>query len=46
VTPACPFDHHVTIYMPLLDEGIEVWKPVTAEHLGGDTFRALRAIAA
>ncbi len=31
----------VTIFMPLLDEGTEVWRPVAAERLGGDRFRVL-----
>ena len=30
-----------TIYMPLLNEGTEVWRPVQAEPLGGDLFRVL-----
>ena len=29
----------VTIYMPLLDEGTDVWRPVEATHLGGDLYR-------
>ncbi|MBS7702681.1 hypothetical protein [Chelatococcus asaccharovorans] len=29
----------VTIYMPLLEEGTEVWRPVPAEHLGRDMYR-------
>lgn len=28
-----------TIYMPLLNEGTEVWRPVEASHLKGDTYR-------
>lgn len=27
------------IYMPLLDEGTDVWRPVTAEHLGNGKYR-------
>ena len=30
-----------TIYMPLLDEGTDVWRPVTAECLGRGTFRII-----
>lgn len=28
-----------TIYMPLLDEGTDVWRPVTAEDLGSGRYR-------
>jgi hypothetical protein len=28
-----------TIYMPLLGEGVDVWRPVAAEHLEGSTYR-------
>jgi len=28
----------VTIYIELLDEGTNVWRPVEAEQLGGDKF--------
>ncbi len=31
----------VTIYMPLLDEGTNVWRPVTAECLGQGTYRII-----
>ncbi len=27
------------IYVALLDEGVEVWRPVEAQHLSGDTYR-------
>ena len=30
------------IYVSLLDEGVDVWKPVQAERLGNDTYRILR----
>jgi hypothetical protein len=30
-----------TIYMPLLNEGTDVWRPVAAEHLDGDVFRVV-----
>jgi hypothetical protein len=30
-----------TIYMPLLDEGTDVWAPVQAEPLERDSFRIL-----
>jgi hypothetical protein len=29
----------VTIYMPLLDEGTDVWRPVEATRLTDDTYR-------
>ena len=29
------------IYIPLLDEGVDVWRPTQGEHLGGDTYRVL-----
>lgn len=28
-----------TIYMPLLNEGTDVWRPVNAEDLGGGPYR-------
>ena len=28
-----------TIYIPLLDEGVNVWRPVQAEHVGSDLYR-------
>ena len=30
-----------TIFMPLLNEGTDVWRPVDAERLGPDTFRVI-----
>ena len=27
------------IYMPLLNEGTDVWRPVEASHLSGDIYR-------
>ncbi len=27
------------IYVYLLDESVDVWRPVRAEHLGGDLYR-------
>ena len=30
-----------TIYVALLNEGTDVWKPVTAEHLHDDVFRVI-----
>ena len=29
------------IYMALLDEGIDVWRPIDAERLGPDIFRVI-----
>lgn len=28
-----------TIYMPLLNEGVDVWRPVEATRLSADTYR-------
>ena len=28
-----------TVYIPLLDDGVNVWRPVQAEHVGGDLYR-------
>lgn len=30
------------IYIALLDEGVDVWRPVQAERLSGNTYRILR----
>ena len=30
-----------TIYMPLIDEGTDVWRPVLAERLGESRYRVL-----
>jgi hypothetical protein len=30
--------HTSTIYIPLLDEGTEVWRPVNARDLGGGVY--------
>jgi hypothetical protein len=30
-----------TIYVYLLEEGTDVWRPCRAEHLGGDRYRIL-----
>jgi hypothetical protein len=27
------------IYVPLLDEGIDVWRPASAEHISDDVYR-------
>ena len=29
------------IYVKLEDEGVDVWRPVRAEHIEGDTYRIL-----
>ena len=29
------------IYMPLPNEGVEVWRPISAEQLSNDTFRVM-----
>jgi hypothetical protein len=31
----------ITIFMPLLNEGTDVWRPVNAERLGPDTFQVI-----
>jgi hypothetical protein len=31
----------VQIYVALLNEGVDVWKPVEAEHLHGNVYRIL-----
>jgi hypothetical protein len=31
----------VQIYVALLDEGTDVWRPVQAEHLSGNVYRIL-----
>jgi hypothetical protein len=28
-----------TVYVALLDEHVDVWRPVQAEHVGGDLYR-------
>ncbi len=30
---------NTTIYVYLLDEGVEVWRPVSAERVGDDVYR-------
>ena len=32
----------VQIYMPLLDEGVDTWRPVQAEHLHDNVYRILK----
>ena len=29
----------VQVFVRLLDEGVDVWRPVRAEHLGGSVYR-------
>jgi hypothetical protein len=29
----------VTVYVELVDEGVDTWRPVQAEHVGGDRYR-------
>jgi hypothetical protein len=36
----------LTIYMPLLDGGTDVWRPVRAEPLGPDCYRILGNVPA
>jgi hypothetical protein len=32
----------VQIFVPLLNEGTNVWRPVEAEHLGDDRYRIIQ----
>ncbi len=34
------------IYVPLLDEGTEVWRPAEAEHMGGYRYRIVSSAPA
>ncbi|MGB8363611.1 MAG: hypothetical protein ACLQUZ_15490 [Rhizomicrobium sp.] len=36
----------VTVFMPLLDEGTIVWRPVQALHLGRDHYRIIGNVPA
>jgi len=36
----------VKIHIKLLDEAVDVWRPVDAEHLGGGDYRVLGPIPA
>jgi hypothetical protein len=31
--------NRTTVYIALLDENVDVWRPVQAEHVGGDLYR-------
>jgi len=31
----------IEIYMLLLDEGVDVWRPVRAQHVAGDVYRII-----
>jgi hypothetical protein len=31
----------ITIYVALPDEAVQVWRPVLAQHLGGDRYRII-----
>lgn len=33
--------HVIQTYIALLDEGVDVWRPVQAEHLRGNVYRIL-----
>lgn len=33
--------HSEEIYVALIDEGVDVWKPVRAEHVQGNVYRIL-----
>jgi hypothetical protein len=33
--------NNVQIYLALLDEGVDVWRPVQAEHLDANVYRIL-----
>jgi hypothetical protein len=30
-----------TVFVELLDEGVSVWRPLEADHLGGDRYRLI-----
>ena len=32
-------NNRTTVYVALLNEGVDVWRPVQAEHVGGDLYR-------
>jgi hypothetical protein len=34
----------VDIYVALLDEAVDVWRPVKAEYLGGDVYRIVEQL--
>jgi hypothetical protein len=36
-----PIDQMETIYIYLLDEGTDVWRPVNAEHVSGNRYRII-----
>ncbi len=42
--PSVPVTERVTILVKLLDEAVDVWRPVDAEHVGGDKYRVLGQI--
>lgn len=31
--------HIITVFVSLLEEGVDVWRPVSAEHVRDDTYR-------
>jgi hypothetical protein len=40
-TWSSPVTRAAEIYVRLLGEGVDVWRPVRAEHVGGDVYRIL-----
>lgn len=32
-------DAQATVYVALLDEGVDVWRPAFAEHIAGEVYR-------
>jgi hypothetical protein len=34
------------VYVPLLDEGTDVWRPSSAEHIRGDVYRIMGEVPA
>jgi hypothetical protein len=40
-TVAAPMTDTMRIYVALLDEAVDVWRPVDATHLGADRYRIL-----
>lgn len=32
-------NNRTTVYVALLNEGVDVWRPVQADHIGGDLYQ-------
>jgi hypothetical protein len=44
IQPSCQISPMATIYMPLLNEGTDVWRPVEALHIMGDRYQIADAV--